>query len=173
MPAKWPQKRGTEQEERDAASDAGSAADSTKSHKTTTRSARGSRERFYNKNEAGLCRVLSIKRLCSLGGREDGARRERFQAQLPCWQLLQRLLRGLLGQAGRHRHCHDRRLRREDQVQEVLKCRAQCKGGATRDRRKGLRRRVGPRAPRLVLRGHHRFHHPHRKRVALGTGSPT
>ena len=82
-----------------------------------------------------MCHVLNIKRLCSLGGRENGARRERFQTELPCWQLLQR---GLLGQAGRDRHGHERRPRREDQVQEVLECRAQCKGGASGDRRQGL-----------------------------------
>ena len=44
----------------DAASDVGSVADSTMSCKSTTRSARGSRDRFYNKNEAGgLCAVCS------------------------------------------------------------------------------------------------------------------
>ena len=54
-----------------------------------------------------------------------------------------KVLRGLLGQAGRHRHCHDRRLRREDQVQEVLYLNGvlNAKGGASGDRRQGLRRR--------------------------------
>ena len=42
----------------DAPSDVGSVADSTMSCKSTTRSARGSRDHFHNKNEAGGLRLV-------------------------------------------------------------------------------------------------------------------